>query len=71
MKTIIHINKHIIASNRIHGRREAPITVKTYKENRKCHEATVTGPCRIVHGDKPLSCGARVWTETESPVLIL
>ena len=69
MKTIIHINKHIIAANRKHGRNEPPVTVKTYKENRKCHEAKILGPSKVVHSPcKPLKCGARVWIETHAEV---
>jgi hypothetical protein len=70
MKTIIHVNKQIIASNRKHGRNEPPLTVKTYKSNRKCHEAEILGPSRVVHSPhKPLSCGARVWIETTAEVI--
>jgi hypothetical protein len=57
MKTKIHINQHIIKV----------ITVKTYKENRYAHEVIINGPSRLVYSpDKPLSCGAKVWIETDS-----
>lgn len=69
MKTIIHVNQHVIKANRKHGTNEPPLTVKTYKENRKCHEAEVLGPSKVVHSPhKPLPCGARVWIETQSEV---
>lgn len=69
MKTIIHVNQHVIKHNRIHGTNDPVLTVKDYKQNRKCHEAKITGPSRVVHSpDKPLKCGARVWIETEAPV---
>lgn len=71
MKTIIHINQHVIRSNLKTGKREPVITVKTYQENKYCHTVKVDGPCTVVYcPDKPLSCGARVWIETESPVTI-
>ncbi len=76
MKTVIHVNQHIIKANRKHGHNDPPLTIKTYKENRKAHEVVVHGPCRIVHADpargiKPLPCGARVWVETTAPVEVV
>ena len=69
MKTIIHINKHVIRSNSKTGEREPVITVKTYKDNNYASEVKVDGPCKIVYSpDKPLSCGAKVWIETEAEV---
>lgn len=69
MKTIIHVNQHVIKANKKLGRRDPPLTVKTYKDNRKCHEAIIEGPSKVVHSpNKPLACGARVWIETTSKV---
>ena len=69
MKKYIHINQHVIRSNAKSGKREPVITVKTYKTNDYGHEVTVNGPCKVVYSpDKPLSCGAKVWIETESNV---
>lgn len=71
LKHIIHINKHVIASNVNHGRNDPPITVKTYKSNTKCHEVEFKNG-RIVHSPhKPLSCGARVWIETYDDVKVI
>ena len=71
MKKVIHINQHVIKSNAKSGEREPVITVKTYKDNRYAHEVYVDGPCKIVYSpDKPLSCGAKVWIETEAEVKI-
>jgi hypothetical protein len=71
MKTIIHVNQHVIKSNQKTGERKPVLTVKTYQENRYCHAVEVHGPCKVVYcPDKPLSCGARVWIETESQVTI-
>jgi hypothetical protein len=67
MKTKIHINQHIIKSNGKTGDNDPVITVKTYKENRYAHEVVINGPSRLVYSpDKPLSCGAKVWIETDS-----
>ena len=69
MKKIIHINQHVIRSNSKTGEREPVINVKTYKDNNYAHEVYVDGPCKIVYSpDKPLSCGAKVWIETEAEV---
>ena len=72
MKTIIHVNQHVIKRNHKTGEREAPLTIKTYKSNLYSHQVTIKGPCRVVYSpDKPLSCGAKVWIETESETDVL
>jgi len=69
VKKRIHVNQHKIKSNRKTGDREPVLTVKTYKDNTYCHEVLIEGPCRVIYSpDKPLSCGARVWIETEENV---
>tara|TARA_R100001143_G_C3346507_1_gene127081 strand:+ start:593 stop:811 length:219 start_codon:yes stop_codon:yes gene_type:complete len=72
MKKFIHINQHIIKSNAKTGQRDPVITVKTYKDNTYGHEVYVDGPCKIVYSpDKPLSCGAKVWIETQDEVRVI
>jgi hypothetical protein len=72
VKTIIHVNQHVIKSNTKNGTDDPVLTVKTYKTNTYAHEVAVHGPSRIVYSkDKPLSCGARVWIETEAEVEVL
>lgn len=69
MKKRIHVNQHKIKSNRKTGDREPVLTVKTYRDNTYCHEVLIEGPCKVIYSpDKPLSCGARVWIETEGDV---
>jgi hypothetical protein len=69
VKTLVHVNQHIIRSNSKTGEREPVLTVKTYKDNRYAHRVRIAGPCTVVYQpDCPLSCGARVWIETESEV---
>ena len=71
MKTIIHVNQHVIKKNRKEGAQDPVLTVKTYKTNTYASSVTIHGPSTIVYRpDKPLSCGAHVWVETESPVEI-
>jgi len=70
MKTRIHVNQHNIRAN-AKGADLPVLTVKTYKENIKCNEVIVHGDSKIIYSpDKPLSCGAKVWIETEASVTI-
>ena len=71
MKTRIHVNQHKIRSNKKNNLNEPVITVKTSKSNTYGHEVEILGPSRVIYSpDKPLSCGARVWIETEAEVKI-
>lgn len=71
MKTIIHVNQH-----KIRAREESPLTVKTYKDNREATEADILDASGnvvatiVYRPEKPLSCGARVWIETQNQVVI-
>lgn len=72
MKTIIHVNQHQIRHNHKHGTNDPVLTVKTYKSNDYAHEVRIKGDSKVVYSkDKPLSCGARVWIETEAEVEII
>ena len=74
MKTIIHVNQHVIKKNTKSGDRNPVLTCKTYKTNNYCHEAIINDHnglevARVVYSpDKPLNCGARVWIETQNEV---
>ena len=71
MKKKIHINMHVIRSNKKNGTNDPVITVKTYKSNTYGHEVDILGNSKVVYSpDKPLSCGARVWIESDGDVLI-
>lgn len=72
MKTIVHVNQKVIKNNKKTGRTDPVLTVKTYKTNQYGSSVTIHGPSKIVYRpDRPLSCGARVWIETQSEVEIL
>ncbi len=75
---------HVIRKNHKSGEREPVITVKSHKQksngeftkshqkNDYCHEVSISGPCKVIYSpDEPLSCGARVWIETESDIVCL
>ena len=72
MKTFIHVNQHIIRANLKTGERNPVLTVKAGRSNTYGQAVEVAGPCRVVYSpDAPLSCGARVWIETESEVVVV
>jgi hypothetical protein len=69
MKTIIHVNQHVIKANAKTGANDPVLTVKTYKSNTYAHDVKILGASRVVYSpDKPLSCGAKVWIETDAEV---
>ena len=76
MKTIIHVNQHVIKKNAKDSENNPVLTVKTYKENRYAHEVEILDDAGnviatiVYRPEKPLSCGARVWVETKNEVVI-
>lgn len=74
MKTIIHVNQHNIRRNATKRTTDPVLTVKTYKSNTYADTAIIKDAegnelARVVYSpDKPLSCGARVWIETQHSV---
>jgi hypothetical protein len=70
-RTIIHVNQHVIRRNAKTGERSPVLTVKRGRANVYGTTVEVLGACRVVYSpDRPLSCGARVWIETEATVLV-
>lgn len=75
MKTIIHVNQGIIRDNTKTGESNPALTVKTYKSLQNAHSADICDKdgnvvARVVHSPhKPLSCGARIWIESEYEVI--
>jgi hypothetical protein len=73
MITRIHVNQHNIKANS-KGADLPVLTVKDYKENRKTNHVKILDSvgnvvATVVYSpDKPLSCGAKVWIETECEV---
>lgn len=71
-KTIVHVNMHKIRANKKNGTNDPVLTVKTYNSNVYAHEVEIVGKSKVIYSpDKPLSCGARVWIETQDEVKIL
>lgn len=77
MKKRIHVNQHNIKANAKHSTNKPVITVKTYKDNTYGHEAVIKDKdgnevARVIYSPaKPLSCGAKVWIETEYEVDVI
>ena len=72
MKTKIHINQHVIKANHKNNKRDPVITVKTYNSNNYGHQVDILGPSKVIYSpNKPLSCGAKVWIETDSEVIVI
>jgi len=72
MKTIIHVNQHVIKANRKNNEENPVLTCKTYKSNNYAHEVHIKGDSKVVYSpNKPLSCGAHVWIETQGEVIII
>ena len=74
MKTIVHVNQHVIKKNTKQNTNDPCLTVKTYKSNQYANEVIIRDEnarevARIVYRPhKPLSCGARCWIETSLEV---
>jgi hypothetical protein len=70
-KTILHVNQAVIAKNRKEGTNLPPLIVRDYRGSKPAHEAEILGPSKLVYRPHdPLDCGARLWLETRSPVMV-
>jgi hypothetical protein len=67
----IHVNMHVIRRNRQAGSLDPPLAVKTSRRNLKAQRVEIQGPSQLIYSpDKPLACGARVWLETDAPLIV-
>lgn len=67
----IHLNQHVIRSNKKNNENNPPLTIKMDGNNIRAYSVEINGPSMVVYSpDKPLSCGARLWIETESEIVI-
>ena len=76
MKTIVHVNQHVIKANRKNCTQEPVLTCKTYKTNEYTNTAVIMKDGEevgrfVYRPDKPLSCGAHVWFETDNEVICI
>lgn len=75
MKTRIHVNRHNIAANKRRGERLPVFTAKTYRANERGNAVVILHEglevARFVYSpEKPLSCGAVAWVETDLEVQV-
>jgi hypothetical protein len=72
MKKIIHVHQNNIRHN-INAEPDEmkpPIIVRTYKGSKHYNEIEIKDGCKVIYSPKkPLSCGARLWIETEGEVV--
>ena len=72
VKTIVHVNRTRILSNRKHNLNKPVISVKKGKSNKYGKEIAIEGEAMVVYRpDCPLDCGAVLWIETYSQVKII
>ena len=72
MRSRVHVRRDLIARDRKTGETSAAVAVETTGMRKRYGvQVTLTGPSKVIYRpDKPLSCGARCWIETWSPVLV-
>lgn len=69
-KTIIHVNRNVLASNKKHGKNDPAIIIREGKKRTYCYEVEIAPGILMVHReDEPLDCGARCWLEFEGNII--
>jgi hypothetical protein len=67
----IHVDQARIKHNAKTGEDLPVLTVQAQGGPYKGHEIQVDGPMRFVYDGRTLSCGAKVWAETEAQVTVV
>lgn len=71
MKTIIHINKNLKQSDDKHGSMRPVCRVEVEGETWYGSSVDILGPSSMIYKpDEPRKCGAKLWIETDSDVVI-
>lgn len=68
MKSIIHVNKHLISQNTKDGGNRPIYTIKQKGKTLCAREVIINGPSKLVYNGQQLSCGARAWLETTADI---
>jgi hypothetical protein len=72
MKTIIHVNRNVIQHNTKHGDNIPVCRVQIGGKQYYGSSVKINGPSEMVYRpEKPLSCGAKLWIETNAEVEII
>lgn len=67
----LHVDQHRVRQNTKDGGNRPVVTVQALGGPYKGHRAHIDGPSELVYAaDSPLSCGARVWVETDAEVTV-
>ena len=70
-KTIVHVNQHMIKHNQKHDTQFPVLTVKHRGKTYYAHEVIYHDGCHTKYSpEKPLSCGAVCWLETDGDVTL-
>jgi hypothetical protein len=70
-KKIIHVNQQTIRQNIKKRRPDPVVTVRVGSKTEYGYEVEIRGSSRVIYSPHhPLPCGARLWIETESDVVI-
>lgn len=70
--TRIHVRRDIIAKDGKTGSNGRAIGIETTgRRKRYGRSVIIVGPAKVVYRpDRPLSCGAKCWIETNAPVIV-
>jgi hypothetical protein len=68
---IIHVNRQHIAMNAKDGKTRPVYTIKDKGKTLYARSIIIKGPCELVYNRGQLSCGARVWIETDSDIELI
>lgn len=72
MKTILHVNRNVLAANKKHGRNDPAIIIRQGTKRTYCYEVEIAPGIVMVHREnEPLDCGARVWVETDNEIKVI
>lgn len=71
MTTKVSVNANVIRSNKKHGKDDPPIRIAEGRRIRYARRVKVGEGEFVYSPDKPLSCGARLWFETDQPVEVV
>ena len=63
MKHVIHVHQQKMRKG------GSAIIDRTYKGSTHHRRLSIDGPCVSIQSDTPDRCGARIWIETEGPVV--
>lgn len=71
-KRKVHVNQLMIRQNiRNPGNPKPPITIQTSKGSIRATEIELEGDSKLIYNNQnPLSCGARLWIETDGVIKI-